>query len=231
VSGQLFLGGGGDADDERPLLDAFAAAVGTGPLMYWPVALDPAVVDYDSCLHWLRDSLEEYAIEDVRIWNGTAHPSPATALSECAGLFIGGGNTYRLLDVVRRGGVGEAVGAFVDRGGAVYGGSAGAVLLGRDIDTASRIDENEIGMLDTHALDLAAGLSVFCHHEPQDADYVMSWVDAHDHSVMAIPERSGVVVERETVRVVGYEPVLLVTEHGARMLESGDVWAPADLNP
>ena len=57
-------------------------------------------------------------------------PRDLSALAEAGGLHIGGGNTFRLLDELRRAGAGAALTALAS-GMPIYGGGAGAAVLGR----------------------------------------------------------------------------------------------------
>ena len=79
-------------------------------------------------------------------------------------MYIGGGNTFRLLAEIRKYGFEPALQDFAYRGKPIYGGSAGAAILGRDIRTVNHIDNDDVGLMNTSALDLANGHSVWVHY-------------------------------------------------------------------
>lgn len=54
--------------------------------------------------------------------------------------------------------------------GALYGGSAGAILFGADIGAAAYFDHNEVGITDTLGLRLLGDYTVWCHFEDQQID-------------------------------------------------------------
>lgn len=125
MTGAVFLSGGGGAEDSVPLDTAFASAVGSGPLWYWPIALEP--VRHPSCLDWLAGVFGPLGVTEIDMWDGGesdgADSGLAQRLRDYRGVYIGGGNTYRLLDIVRRHGLLPSLRSFIDSGGVAYGGS------------------------------------------------------------------------------------------------------------
>jgi dipeptidase E len=221
VTGSVFVAGGGGAQDSLLLDTAFASAVGSGALWYWPVAMDPAGNRYAACLEWLTGVFTPLGLTEVEMWDG-AGGEPARRLPEFRGVYIGGGNTYRLLAILRRNGLLPALRRFVADGGAVYGGSAGAAVLGADITTVAHIDVDLSGTTDTRGLDLVAGHGVFCHHEPQDAPRAQAWGRGNRRPVVALHERAGAVVAKGRLTSVGFEPVQLIEDDDVRDLRPGE---------
>lgn len=124
---------------------------------------------------------------------------------EFRGVYIGGGNTFRLLAVLRRSGLLPALQRFVDNGGAVYGGSAGAAVLGADITTVAHLDVDRCRTTDTRGLDQVAGHGVFVHHRPQDAPRAQDWARRNRRPVVALHERAGAVIANGRMTAVGFE--------------------------
>lgn len=216
MSGAVFLSGGGGAEDTVPLHAAFAAAVGSGRLWYWPIALDPVERDYGECLGWLTGALRPFGVTEIDMWDGADGIGTGTAtriaqpLTDYRGVYIGGGNTFRLLDIVRRVGLGSALQTFLDDGGVVFGGSAGAALLGADISTIAHLDPDPYGTTDTRGLDRVAGHGVFVHHVPSEVPLVRDWARGNRRPVLALHERAGAVVADGRLTSVGFEPVRLI---------------------
>jgi dipeptidase E len=131
-------------------------------------------------------------------------------LSDFAGIYIGGGNTYSLLHAVRSANAADRLVEYAMQGGVIYGGSAGAILLGSDIGTAARMDSNEAGLTDTSGLGLALGYAIWCHHSPEGLPLVREWTASTGRPVLAMSERAGVVREGGDLRVAGFEPVILI---------------------
>lgn len=76
MTGAVFLSGGGGAEDSVPLDTAFASAVGSGPLWYWPIALEP--VRHPSCLDWLAGVFGPLGVTEIDMWDG-GNPTAPTA--------------------------------------------------------------------------------------------------------------------------------------------------------
>ncbi len=62
------------------------------------------------------------------------------------------------------------------------------------------------------------------HYQPaQDAE-LQQWAKAHQQVVLALPERSGVVVNGTTARNVGPEAVQVFTPNGQQARPAGVTW-------
>lgn len=204
---RLILGGGGSADDLRVLTSAW---VSPGlRVVYWPFALEPG--QYGAGSRWWRAALGD----DVHL--DTWHDLTAHAPGELDGadvLLVGGGNTYALLDHVRRSGWVEPAVAWVRTGGTYVGDSAGAVLAGADIDVARFADPNDVGLTDTTGLALLPDVLVRPHYEPGDLDELRGWMQETGRSVLGLPERGGVVIEAGLVTSSGPDDAVLVRRSG-----------------
>jgi dipeptidase E len=98
--------------------------------------------------------------------------------------------------------------------GVVYGGSAGAIVLGADIGTASLSDRNEVGMFDLAGLGTVGRYAVWCHFEDDQLGAVLAWVRANGRPVLALTERSGAEIVGSELSSIGREPLLLIDERG-----------------
>jgi dipeptidase E len=105
---------------------------------------------------------------------------------------------------------------FIERGGIVYGGSAGAIILGRDIMTAAHLDVNEVGLQDTAGLDLLNGYSVWCHYQPTDDARIHAYIARSTFPLIALSEQAGVLVEDGRVVALGTGPTVVFQEHSRK---------------
>ena len=217
--GAVFLGGGGSVDDEAALWDEFAKD--GQRVLYWPMALPTK--EHAFAQKWLLESLAPRGSFDLVMWSSLAdhHPEELVAFDL---IFIGGGNTYALLDEVQRHQFLEPVRQFVANGGSLYGGSAGAVLAGADIATAAPFDSNDVGIEDTSALNLLSGASLQPHFEPNQAERLRRFVATTSTTVIAIPERCGVVVHGDLARNVGPETVVIFQPAVHQLVNVGETW-------
>jgi dipeptidase E len=217
--GRIFLGGGGDEADEALLWDE---AFGSGQhVTVWPFARrDPR--EREEVGRWFSAALTARGSFSIDVWLGDE--SDAGALDGCDVLAIPGGNTFDLLaHLVSRGRL-QTLRDFHARGGHLYGGSAGAVLMGTDISPASGANRNEAGLSDLRALDLLGGALVRPHYEPGLRATLQASADSHGATIWAVPERGGVVVDGCTARASGPDPVHVFTPGTNQEFEQGETW-------
>ena len=207
----MILAGGGDAPDSRPLDDRFAEWLGPqGRLLYLPIASESKGTGYAGHLAWITSVFGPLGVADIRMWAELESHTTAE-LANFSGVYIGGGNTFRLLHLLRRTGFDMALRRYALAGGAVYGGSAGAIVLGADIASCERDDPNTVGLSGTRGLDLLGGHDVWCHYLPDQAMQVQAWADAGGRPVWALTERAGLCVEGREVRSAGIDAALTFT--------------------
>ena len=214
---RIAFGGGGSASDEHQVLERFAAWVGEGRVLYLPIALEPP---HDEHLDWATATLGALGVRSIAM--ASSSDGIAEGLTRCDAVFIGGGNTYSLLYALRTSGADRSLRRFAESGLPVYGGSAGAISLGRDIATARHTDPNDVGIVDTSGLDLARGYAIWCHYTPNDAPLIVRYVRETATPVLALPERGGLVRADEDIRVVGPDPTELFRRETSETLQPND---------
>ncbi|MFL7811856.1 MAG: Type 1 glutamine amidotransferase-like domain-containing protein [Anaerolineae bacterium] len=211
---RLILAGGGSAQDSLPLDEAFATWIGPhGRMLYLPVALRERGIPYDQCLAWIQSVFRPLGISGIEMWTDLGEHDP-DELAAFDAVYLGGGNTFSLLAQLRASGLGTALVRFAQRGGAIYGGSAGAIVLGRDIMTCAHLDSNDVGLADTRGLDLVAGHDIWCHYRPDEDARIAEYVRGTGRPVLAVSERAGVAVHGARIESAGFEPAYRFDENG-----------------
>jgi dipeptidase E len=220
---RLILAGGGGAEDSRPLDERFAEWVGpAGRMLYLPIAMGgKRPYTYAQCLDWISSVYQPLGVTNIEMWTSLAGRDHAE-LSGFDAIYIGGGNTFRLLHLVRLSGFDRALARFVARGGAIYGGSAGAILLGRDIMTCAHLDTNKVGIVDAAGLDLASGHAIWCHYQPEDDERIVAYIEQRGFPVLALSERGGLQVENERLSAIGFKPLVQLTSHSRHVIDVGE---------
>lgn len=204
MSGRIFLAGGGSRQSSFHIDEAFAAAIDrTGPLVYIPVAM--VEHPYAACLSWLGSVFAPFGITEIVMWTDAA--VPPVPLAEASGVYIGGGDTVNLLNWTHRNGADARLCAAIDAGVPVYGGSAGAILLGADIRTAP--EAGQLPRERAQGIGLLNGYSVYCHYQSDEMIYHL--VNQLDTPLIALPETAGVCLVDDQMRVYGTAPVDVLT--------------------
>ncbi len=193
--------------------------------MFLPIAQAGLGRSIDSCLAWGKAALQPVGINDITMWTDLNSADPLS-LTDFNSIFISGGNTFSLLDQVRRSGFETALVQFVAEGGIIYGGSAGAILLGRDILTCAHLDENRVGLDDPRGLNMVSGFCVWCHYQPEDDKRIAEYVARNAWPVLALSERSGVSVEGMILTAQGYEPTHIFTTNGRQTVNISEMIPP-----
>ena len=210
---KIILAGGGGASDSRPLDEIYSGWMGTrGRLLYWPIALR-GIRTFESCFEWINSTFAPLGITDISMWTALSGHREGE-LDAFDAVYIGGGNTFSLLAELRESGFDSYLKSYATHGKPVYGGSAGAAVLGRDIRTVNHMDRNEVGITETMGLDLAKGHAIWPHYRSQDDDSIHSYVRQYGQPVLAISERSGIVIEGDKLRGVGFAAAMRFDGHG-----------------
>jgi dipeptidase E len=121
---------------------------------------------------------------------------------------VGGGNTFKLLRDFRKSGFDKLLLKFHKAGGHIYGGSAGAIILGKTIATAKHADKNEVELTNLKGLNLAKNFAVWCHYQVKDRHNLEILSKDERISILALEESAGAIVQNDLIIPVGPGTVL-----------------------
>lgn len=97
---RLFLCGGGLGSEANQTYLKFSAMIDIKkPLLYIPLAMKAE--RYDGCLGWISEELTPYGIEKIEMVR-SAQELEMKNLFDYSAVFIGGGNTYKLLHELKQ---------------------------------------------------------------------------------------------------------------------------------
>jgi dipeptidase E len=203
---KLFLGGGGGGTDSIELDNKFVASLDLSkPLLYIPIATNTTKYPYSGCVAWLSSVLGPLGITDIVMWvEKDLKTKTKEDYSQFSGIYIGGGNTYKLLKELKEFGTFNIFLLLAEEGLPIYGGSAGAIILAKTIIPAGFLDENKVGISDFSALDLVQGYDIWCHYTGAEDDSIHSYMNQFGlEKVIAIPENAGLIVSESGIEKVG----------------------------
>lgn len=216
MTGKLFLDGGGDADKSQLIYNAFLE--GVKKVAYIPLAWPSE--DYSGCNDWIRNSLGKGTNLEITM----STELKGTSLDEFDGVFIGGGNTFKLLKKIKEAGFDKKLISFYEKGGNIIGGSAGALIFGYDIGTSlicADKDKNLVGLKDTKGMDQVKGCDIQAHFEKDQIKEHQEYIARTGRNVVAIPERSALVIENGKYLVLGNYPITYITKDNFRVFDVG----------
>lgn len=158
---KLFLCGGGSGTNIITALTKFASVIDkTKPILYIPLAMDN--IKYDSCYNWFKTELKLINLSNFEMIKSSKELSTKN-LNNYSAIFIGGGNTYKLLYELKQNNNYQKIKEYLANDGIIFGGSAGAIIFGKNIDSCLLDDENNINLKDTSSFNLLNNYSLLCH--------------------------------------------------------------------
>lgn len=203
---KLFLGGGGGGKDSLELDKKFVASLDLSkPLLYIPIATNTEKYPYSGCVTWLTSVLGPLGVKNIVMWvEDDLKIKTKHDFDQFSGVYIGGGNTYKLLKELKEFGTFDILLDLAREGMPIYGGSAGAIILAKTIIPAGFLDENKVGLTDFAALNLVHGYDVWCHYTGAEDHSIREYMSRFGlEKVIAIPENAGLIVREDRIEGVG----------------------------
>ena len=223
----LFLNGGGCGEQVKESYALFKQKVDTNkPLLYIPLAMKKE--KYPSCLEWITGELAEFNISKIEMIT-SAEELCTKNLADYAALFIGGGNTYKLLAELKSCDAFQKINAFLEEEGIIFGGSAGAILFGKTIDSCRYADPNEVGLKETSGFNKVFGTYIGAHYPNDDPAKTQRATEcftelSNDAPVIALPEEDTLVMNQNTLQIVGPKPYHLFKRGSIHQLEPNQTY-------
>lgn len=207
---KIILGGGGDENTSLESHKVFISLLpNKSKVLYIPIAMDPERNPYKLCEKWIKNAFKLISFGNIEMKTDLKSISQEV-IKEYGGIYIGGGNTYKLLKLFRDSGFEAVLKEYIESGGVVYGGSAGAIILGADISTSD--DENEVNIKDLIGLDVLNGYSVFCHYKAEQLQIIRKYVMESKKNAYAISEDSGILIRGKNVEKIGNNVEIITSE-------------------
>lgn len=214
---RLILCGGGSGEQNTLANRRLSEIIdNTKPILYIPLAMDETKHPYDSCYEWITEELSMIDVSYIDMVR-TFEELASTKLENYTAIFIGGGNTYKLLSGLKKSGAFDSIYNYIKNNGIVIGGSAGAVIFGKDIDIISSLDSNDVNLTDTKGFDVLSGISIFPHYmnkksnlsEEENQAILKKMTESikefslKNGAVYAIPEENAIYINGNTIEIIG----------------------------
>ena len=207
---RVFLCRGGSGIQTTDAYEKFSSLIGdkSKPLLYIPLAMYDC--NMDDCYTWIKEELKNYNIENVEMVRAPKDLIDKS-LEDYSAIFIGGGNTFKLLFELKLTGFFDRLKEYINNNGIVFGGSSGAIILGKDIRSCNLDDENDVGLVDTTGIDVLNGYSVLCHYtnrseekNEENKSYLKEL--SKEIKVITLPEEDTMFISDSGIEVYGDKP-------------------------
>lgn len=212
---RIYLSGGGNERQSFPLDKFFFDTLPkNGRFLYIPIALRGHKL-YPTAHLWMKDIIQLHERTDVQFETADDLAKyNLEALKEFSGIYIGGGNTWSLIQELKDSGFADILIQYIKAGGQVYGGSAGAIIMGKKINTHD--DENKIGLQDISGFNLLNDFSVACHFKDEQNNCFKTWAVDNNLPIICLPEETGLVIEKGAALCAGTKPCVIYLADGTK---------------
>ncbi len=201
----LILSGGGNSEQSKDVDTLFTSLLKNKRILYIPIAMDRVKHPDRDCLLWLKSSLSPYGNFDITLLNEESiRDFKYEELLDFGGIFIGGGNTYKLLKILKETGFDKyLVKLLKETDIPVIGGSAGAVIFGKNIETVETMDLNNVGLEDLSGMNMLSGKNVWVHYNESMDENIEKYIKGSCIEVISLREESGLYVTGKNIQPVG----------------------------
>lgn len=207
---KLFLSGGGSEKDSFELDNLFIKSLTKKKILYIPLAANLDTTGYKSCYAWITATLAAHSEDFLKIiMSLNLENVTSEELNRFGAVYIGGGNTYNLLKTFNDSKFSQKLLDYHSQGGIVYGGSAGAIILGKDVGT---VEEENLNLYSSSkGLNLVNNYSIICHYSDELEGKVNEYVLSTKYPVIALPEKSGLIIKNNHAQVKGQDSISVFT--------------------
>jgi dipeptidase E len=219
MKGQIFISGGGDIPETKELdRKYFSLLKNNSKILYIPVAMGVDLIGYEGCYDWFSSLIGTYCNDKDVDFTMLLEDDEIPEFSGFDAIYIGGGNTFALLNYVKKRGLNEKFIEYIDNGGIIYGGSAGAIIFGKDIRTVE--EENNEDYQYHSGMNLFNDYSIICHYEENLDSKIFETLNKIKTPILALPENAGLILKNNEIEIIGdvyifneNKKVLLSQEH------------------
>jgi len=209
-----FLSGGGNEKQSFPLDKFFFEQLPQkSAFLYIPIALRGHRL-FETAPVWMQGVINLHKRNDIHFetWN-SFEGRTSEDLKQFSAVYLGGGNTWLLMKEVRESGFHSLLKNFLEEGGVLYGGSAGAIILGRRIDTHD--DPNTVKWNNNEGLSFFGTLSVVCHCASGQSARLKMWAKTHQLPILCLSENTGCIIHLDGSGVcIGEIPAVIYLPNG-----------------
>ncbi len=188
-------------------------------VLYIPLEMDEEDHPYDSCYEWIKEEISSIDIPNIEMVRSFEELEKKD-LDNYSLIYIGGGNTYKLLNGIKTTKIYDKLKKYILNDGIVYGSSAGSDIFGKSINVIEVMDKNEINLTVTKGFNCLSNISIFVHYtnyrsklsEEENKILTEKYTNfitkytSNNEKVIAIPEEDTIFFDGETIRVIGELP-------------------------
>lgn len=200
---KLFLCGGGSGLKIKKSLEKFSKLIDKDkPILYIPFAMES--IDYDNCYDWFSKEIKYMKLNKFEMVKSSFELSKKE-LTDYGAIFIGGGNTYKLLSNLKEYDNFKKIKTYLEKDGVIFAGSAGAIIFGNNIDSCLLTDENKVGLTDTKGFDYLNGVSLLCHLNKENFQKNRKYLEEYSEKnrLIYLKEETVIFINNNKISLIG----------------------------
>jgi len=199
----LYLCGRGSGKQITEALSKFSKKIDkTKPILYVPLAMEES--KYNSCYDWFKEEIKNMDLTNFEMVKSSLELSKKD-FSNYSAIFIGGGNTYKLLNEIKQNSNYEKICHYLNTGGTIFGASAGAIIFGNDINCCLLDDKNNVGLKDTKGFNLLNNYCILCHLKTKNMKKNYKYLEEYSkkYKLLYLPEEDVILIENKKISIIG----------------------------
>jgi peptidase E len=137
-------------------------------------------------------------------------------------IYIDGGNTFKLMHEIRNSKFKDIIKKFIANGGIINADSAGAIVLGKNIKTASIgkiADKNSINLNNYRGLNLLFNYSIHCHYDYKNENDQLIKYSLKHGATLALTEKTACYIHNKKLHVIGRAPLYIYQDGKEKVLK------------
>ena len=147
----------------------------------------------DSDKTWMEDEFQTILDLGILKENITEHKiGNEININEFDVMYMMGGNTFYLLNIIRKTGFDKNIKEFINSGKIYIGSSAGSEILGNSIDVAIGYDDNNVNMTDFTGLKIVDGLII--PHCNRKEDFINKLKNETNEKLYLLYDGDGIII-------------------------------------
>lgn len=217
---KLYLSGG--SKFSFSLDEKFIACLDKRPLMYIPIAIMTKIYCAKDCLQWIKTYFSKSSFNNIEMVTDLYNFKDSD-FSNYSGLYIGGGNSFFLLDEMKNSGFYELLKSKVIDGFPVAGNSAGSIIHAKSIISAVPYDQNNVGLRNFKAYNHLGGFDLWCHYDSTMDSVIFEYLNYRDvDKIIALPDYCGLFVNNSNASIIGDRSAWIFKSGVKKELKSGE---------
>ena len=206
----LFLCGGSSGENVKGAYKTCGEIIDKKKkVLYVPLAMN--FEDYGKAYKWFSKEILYFGLSEFEMVNSSKELSDKN-FSDYSFIFIGGGNTYKLLNEIYTNDNLEKILNYLNNNGIIFAGSAGASIFGKDIDCCKIMDEKKTNYINNKGLNICNGYSILCHFNKKIFANNKAFLEEYSkqNNIIFLPENDTLYISNNDIGIIGEEDYLII---------------------